>query len=490
MSGETDLSGLFAAIYLRKSRADGETDVDTVLRRHRETLTAYAAEKKMVIAETFAEIRSGESLYSRPEMLRLLEAVETGKYGAVLCMDLDRLSRGGTRDRGLIWETFKDSGTLIVTPSKVYDLSQESDEMLVEFGGLIANMELRQIKKRMYRGRMKSLEDGGYIVQAPYGYRNCYMGKTPTLEIHEPEARFVRLMFGYAAEGTGGGMIAREINAMGARTRTGGKFERMGINRILRNPVYIGKVPWDREKSYKERGKKRSRQQPRGKWIIHDGVHPPIIEQDLFDRVQEVLDTRSTPPAKKGELVNPLAGLLRCEKCGRLIRRVLSRGHIPYSYCPNVDCDCAMAKMEYVESFFIAALEMILAEMEQSPGEPDTRRADELEAAKTALADETRKKARLYDLVEAGAYSPAEFRERMDAAKARIAALEVRIEELQKVPDRDGQMRDIRNALELYQTTDAPTQNQLLKKVVKVAWYSKEKGTKPAEFNLRVELKD
>lgn len=161
-----ELQGIEAAMYLRKSRAEDGQDTDAILRRHRETLTEYASRTGLRVMETFQEVKSGESLYARPEMLRLLEEVEAGRFGAVLCMDIDRLSRGGTRDRGLIWETFKDAGTLIVTPSKVYDLSTESDEIMTEFYGLFASMELRQIKKRLARGRERVERCSGVSVSS------------------------------------------------------------------------------------------------------------------------------------------------------------------------------------------------------------------------------------------------------------------------------------------------------------------------------------
>ena len=67
------------ALYLRKSRAD-ETDerVGDTLRRHKETLLAFAAERGLAIAEIYEEVVSGDSLYARPQMLRLLENVEKG----------------------------------------------------------------------------------------------------------------------------------------------------------------------------------------------------------------------------------------------------------------------------------------------------------------------------------------------------------------------------------------------------------------------------
>lgn len=59
----------------------------------------------------------------------------------------------------------------------------------------MARRELKLIKRRMQRGVRKSIEEGGYLANAPYGYRNVMVNKKPTLEINEEEAKFVRLMF-------------------------------------------------------------------------------------------------------------------------------------------------------------------------------------------------------------------------------------------------------------------------------------------------------
>ena len=100
-----------AAEYLRKSRMEEGMDTAEVLSRHRKALAEFAAAHGIHIIATYEEVVSGESLYARPEMLRLLEDVEEGRYDAVLVMDLDRLSRGRMKDQGIILDAFRDSGT-------------------------------------------------------------------------------------------------------------------------------------------------------------------------------------------------------------------------------------------------------------------------------------------------------------------------------------------------------------------------------------------
>lgn len=98
-----DLAGTDAAAYIRKSRLEEGMDTQEVLSKHQKALVEYAAAHQIHLIEIYPEVVSGESLYARPQMLRLLQDVEEGRYDAVLCMDLDRLSRGRMKDRASSW---------------------------------------------------------------------------------------------------------------------------------------------------------------------------------------------------------------------------------------------------------------------------------------------------------------------------------------------------------------------------------------------------
>ena len=83
-------------MYLRKSRMDTDYEnisVKETLSRHRTILENFCKAKKLHVAEVLEEVVSGESLYARPEMMRLLDMINTGMYAGVVCMDIERLSR-------------------------------------------------------------------------------------------------------------------------------------------------------------------------------------------------------------------------------------------------------------------------------------------------------------------------------------------------------------------------------------------------------------
>ncbi len=84
-------------MYLRKSRMDTDFDevsVEETLNRHRRILESFCKERRLNVVDVLEEVVSGESLSSRPKMLRLLELVNTGMYAGVICIDIERLSRG------------------------------------------------------------------------------------------------------------------------------------------------------------------------------------------------------------------------------------------------------------------------------------------------------------------------------------------------------------------------------------------------------------
>lgn len=172
------------AMYLRKSRAEEGEETEVVLAKHRAQLSRYAAEHMINVVKIYEEVVSGDSLFSRPQMLQLLNDIENQEYTGVLCMDIDRLGRGNMKEQGLILETFKNSSTAIITPDKIYDLNNELDETQSEFKTFMARQELKMIKKRLSRGLHLTIEKGGYVSNIPFGYKRGYKNKVPTLAPH------------------------------------------------------------------------------------------------------------------------------------------------------------------------------------------------------------------------------------------------------------------------------------------------------------------
>ena len=494
------LAGMEAGLYLRKSRAEEGLDTSEILARHQKTLVDYAAAHKIHIVEIYPEVVSGESLYARPQMLRLLQDVEDGKYDCVLCMDLDRLSRGRMKDQGIILDAFKDSNTLIATPDKVYNLSDEIDEEYAELKTFMSRREYKIINKRLRRGLQQSIEDGCYVANAPYGYRRAYVDRKPSLEIVEAEAAFVRMMFDLYSQGYGCVSVARHINALGAKPHRSQEFNRNSVAKILRNPTYIGKVVWNQKKHIKKGTKGNPKHitvyQPREQWTITDGLHPAIVDKELFDRVQEILAGRYIPKRNDGTVRSPLVGLVKCANCGTNMQRLVMKREA-YLLCNRPGC-CAGAKVEFVEAQILDYLEDTLAQLSLAQQELMSRDSSvedtALAAVRKELAAAQKQKTRLYELLELGEYDIPTFRERMAVVRNKIAGLEkkeadaIRAVEAAQKADHVALAAKIRAVLDAYSTADAAGRNSLLKSVIQVIYYRKEKKTKPADFTLDIHL--
>lgn len=500
MANEKDMLGQTAAVYLRKSRMEEGMDTDEVLRKHRQWLDECAHRHGLDILEYFPEVVSGESLYARPQMLRLLEDVEAGRFDAVLCMDLDRLSRGRMKDQGIILDTFKDSGTLIVTPEKVYDLSDEIDDELAEFKTFMSRREYKIINKRLRRGLKRSIQDGCYVANAPYGYKKVTIDRRPTLEIYEPEAKFVRIMFDLYASGHGCSYIAGQINAMGARPHRSASFSRSSVAQILRSPTYIGKIVWDQKTHIKKNTKGNQKHitiyNPRDKWTITDGLHPPIVEKEVYDKVQEIMSGRYRPAYQDGTIKSPLVGLVKCSNCGGNMQRMYFKGN-PYLLCQRKGC-CASTKFELVEARVLAHLQDTLSQIELD--QPEHRQdltplEESVSIINKELASANRQKARLHELLEIGEYDLPTYRERMAVVREKVSDLERRLDEAQlrleqaKAYEPTVQAANIRAVLDAYHSSDAAHKNALLRSVIELITYRKAKKTKPADFELEFILK-
>lgn len=488
-----------AAQYLRKSRMEEGMETAEVLSRHRQALADYARTHDIHIIETYEEVVSGESLYARPEMLRLLQDVEDGRYDAVLVMDLDRLSRGRMKDQGIILDAFRDSGTLIITPEHTYNLSDDLDDEMAEFKTFLSRREYKIITKRLRRGLRQSIQDGCYVANAPYGYRKVVVDRRPTLEIYEPEAQYVRMMYDLYLQGYGCVAIARRINALGARPHRSAQFTRNSVAHILRNPTFAGKIVWDQKTHIRKGARGNPRHitiyNPREKWTIVDGIHPAIIDQETYDKVQAIMAGRYRPSRNDGTIRSPLAGLVRCTHCGGHMQRATMKGGV-YLLCPRPGC-CGSTPFELVERRVLAYLRDILARLEVDRQPPGRRDDSALEAALAAVKKERSaaeaQKTRLYELLELGEYDIPTFRARMAAVKDKLAILERLQREaedaLQAAADPSALAERVRAVLDAYDAADAPGRNALLHSVIDTIWYTKQPRAKPADFQLRVDLK-
>ena len=514
-------------IYLRKSRADRDAEAngggDTLL-RHRTALLDLAQRMNLTIYHIFEEVVSGESIANRPEMQKLLAEVEGGSISGVLVMEVERLARGNTRDQGIVAETFQYSNTKIITPLKTYDPADESDQEYFEFGLFMSRREYKTINRRLQRGRMASLQEGKYIAAAaPYGYERIKIkgGKGYTLAIVEDRAQVVRHIYDLYINGllrpdgsmqhVGSSIIAKQLDREGIPSPSGGRWAAYTVRDILSNPTYAGFVRWSWRPTVRKvvDGVLVETRPVNKAMSLADGLHPPIIPRDQWQRAQDIMASRAYLPIPGNRtIVNPLAGLVYCEQCGRsLVRLKGRRGNArDMLMCPNKDCTCKGSTLDEVENALLHSLERWLREykLKVTPcSKRPRKRANTapmeraLDAARRERDTLVSQKGRLYDLLEQGVYTIDVFTQRQFELSTRISNVEHAIQEAEQQLETERQIANLRlsiiprveHLLDVYHELETPLEkNEMLKTCLERVEYRKTVGGRYKKSDMELRL--
>ncbi|MGG3911266.1 recombinase family protein [Peribacillus simplex] len=296
------------AVYLRLSRDEENRGIEEMLASHKHTLTELCKQNKWSF-ETFEEIASSKTIEKRDKMVELLERIPQNHFDAVVVMDIDRLSRNEF-DSSDIKRILFTSGTSIVTPSKFYNLSKDEDNLLLGIQSLVAAQEYKQILKRMQQGKLYASKQGQWMNGIPpLGYDKNL--KTKKLEPND-KAQDIKFIFNSIVEGKTVSDVYHQLNKMGVKTRTNGKFFFNSIVRIVNNEAYKGTIISNRTIGRHEAIR------PKEEWIVVENAHPAIIDEAIWEKANKIVNTYSFSAPKSKNKIYPTTKLIFCGNCGKL----------------------------------------------------------------------------------------------------------------------------------------------------------------------------
>lgn len=484
------------AIYLRKSRTD-TTNPEHTLDIHEKALTDLAKRMQLPIGAIYREIVSGETIASRPVMLKLLSEVEQGIWDGVLVMEIERLARGDTIDQGVIAQTFKYSGTKIITPTKTYDPTNEFDEEYFEFGLFMSRREYKTINRRQQRGRAAASQNGKWIAnKPPYGWMRHKLEheKGWILTPNPTEAPIVQQIFNlYTTEHLGPSLIAHHLDEHHIPTPTGSAYwSQHTIRGILKNPAHIGMVRSGERPVVKtiQNGQLTTTRPHDKNCKLYKARWDGIIPTEQFNLAQKLMTANTTGIKKNYTMQNPLSGLVICAKCHRkMIRRPYPGGTPADSLiCNNTNCDNVAAPLHLVEQRVLSALAGWITKYKISvnntaPKTEDTQlKQQALDKTNAEIKTLSAQMDKLYDLLEQDIYTPevfttrsAHISERLQNAHNTKTNLE---QSLQAIENQQKALAEfiprVENVLASYSTAaTAKAKNNLLKEVIDHVDYEK-----------------
>lgn len=468
------------AIYLRKSRDEDNEAKEETLARHEKMLNDYCKRNKLNVVAIYKEVVSGESIANRPEMQRLLEDVNLGLYTGVVCIEIERLSRGNQIDQCEILEVFKKSNTKIYTLQKIYDLSKEEiDEEFFEFSLFMSRREYKIIRRRMERGRAQAMKEGYYTGSiTPYGYTKVKDGRGFVLVADPKEAEIVRLIFEKYAGGDGILTICRYLNDKGILTRKGCKWGNATIRQILTNPTHIGKINVIKRDD------------------VYEGKHEGIIDVETFNTVQAILNSHEAKVKGKQVLKNPLATILKCGICGRVMRRC-PNGRGSYVYrcithgCKNRRIVCPAIETALLEKLKteLKDFNYLLDNYEDELKSKRQKRDEEIEIVSKEIEKQHNAINVACEMLESGVYTKELFTKRTNIIEGKLKELNAQLTELENLEIKEDERANkalpiLSKVIDKYDTLDAKEKNNLLKKIIKSIDYTRLED----DFILNVEL--
>lgn len=263
------------AIYTRKSTEEGLDQAFNSLDAQREACAAYimsqAGEGWTCLSNLYDDGGYSGGSMERPGLRQLLLDIDAGLIDVVVVYKIDRLTRS-LADFARIVERFEARGASFVSVTQAFNTTTSMGRLtlnvLLSFAQFEREVGAERVRDKVAASRKKGIFMGG---PAPLGYDV----KDRKLVINETEAETIRFIFKRYLE-TSIGRLREELDAKGITTKAyvsrkgiskgGGRFFVGPLQHILRNRVYVG------DAVHKDK--------------VYRGEHKPILDRDLFERVQ------------------------------------------------------------------------------------------------------------------------------------------------------------------------------------------------------------
>jgi len=242
-----------AAIYIRVSTQD-QAQHGFSLDAQQDALQNYAKALGYEIYKLYRDEGKSAKDLNRPEMINLLKDAEAKKFQAIFIYKLDRFSRS-LKDLILTIDKLKELNIDFISLQDKIETASASGKLMFQIIGAFAEFERNIIGDRTKFGMEKKAREGGFITKAPKGYKLS----NKKLLVDDEESKKVKTIF------------EEFLNSNISLTQLAKKnnMTTSGIKKLLSNSTYLGKVKFANQES--------------------QGQHEPIIERDLFIKVQDKL---------------------------------------------------------------------------------------------------------------------------------------------------------------------------------------------------------
>ena len=379
-----------AALYVRLSREDGDKEESDSVVNQKELLNQFISlEPDIVVYDVYVDDGWSGTNFERPDFIRMMQDMKEGKVNCVIVKDLSRFGRNYIDVGQYIEKIFPLLDIRFISVTDNLDSvknPQTMNTIMVPFKNLINDEYCRDISNKVRSSLDMKRKQGKHIGSfACYGYQ-----KDPEdhnhLVIDEEAAEVVRDIFQWYISGMSILSISQKLNAMGVPNpscykkihglKYKNRYENIGmgkwpdssVRRILGNQMYIGNLVQGtlKTKSYKVQIAQRQNKED---WIIVENTHEPIISEEDFETVQDLL-LRNTRKAPARTTVHLFSGYITCGDCGRSMARKENRhsyGDYIYYVCKThtkvdkTSCSRHTTRADKLENIVLSSIQTQVA---------------------------------------------------------------------------------------------------------------------------------
>ncbi|EKD76411.1 MAG: hypothetical protein ACD_43C00122G0001, partial [uncultured bacterium] len=291
-------------LYARKSSEAEERQAMSIEAQIAE-LQLLAEREGITIAKIFTESKSAKTP-GRPIFKNMIELIHASKEQVgILTWHPDRLARNSVDGGQIIYLVDQGKIAALRFCTFWFEATPQGLFMLqVAFGQ--SKYYSDNLSENVKRGIRQKLRRGEYPRMAPFGYMN-----EPKLKNIVPDPVHSKIIKKAFAEFAAGNdtltSIGEKLHLWGLVNKQGKPIGKSSIDRILKNPVYMGLIVHQGE--------------------THQGNFTPLVSKQLFDQVQHQLKTKSKARKKNNIHHFPFANLLHCGECGCAITAQFAQGN-------------------------------------------------------------------------------------------------------------------------------------------------------------------
>ena len=323
-------SDKITALYCRLSRDDDQQGDSNSIVNQKAFLARFAREQGFRNIEYFVDDGYSGANFQRPDWQRMMALVDEGKIGIVVAKDMSRIGRNYL-EVGMYTEiTFPQNHVRFIAVNSGVDSANQQDNEFAPFLNIINEFYVKDGSKKVRASMKLKGESGEYLTTIPpYGYMKDPEDKKKWV-VDAEAASVVRRIFSLCVDGNGPTQIARILREKQVPTPTVYQ-SRMGqavrcippdnpynwngstVSAILERMEYCGHTVnfKTHRQSYKI---KKTIENPPEQWKIFRNTHEAIVDEETFERVQE-LRRNKRRPAKTGK-TNLFSGVAYCADCG------------------------------------------------------------------------------------------------------------------------------------------------------------------------------